>query len=155
MPAVEGFLLLQQFCNQLARASHHDQCPVKKEHECHYQSDRHWFVLDQFLCSYTLSQLSSCVHPAIMDICDSDPRQKRFNWKWLPLLWTLPITDTKRYPGDVHYYNKSWLYCDYCYLGYQNKVNQSKSSKWNNKKFCSDLDNLLAEGKNVVRPNMK
>ncbi len=58
------------------------------------------------------SQLSPCRHPAIADTRyygqNSDPRRKRFDWKWLPLLRTFAITDTKRRPERVRY-NESWL----------------------------------------------
>ncbi len=62
---------------------------------------------------YVYSQLSPCGHPAIADTRyygqNPDPRRIRFDWKWLPLLRTLAITDTKWRPERVRY-NKSWLY---------------------------------------------
>ncbi len=70
-------------------------------------------VLNHFLNERdTYSQLSPCGHPAIADTRyygqNPDPRRKRFDWKWLPLLRTLAITDTKRRPERVRY-NESWL----------------------------------------------
>ena len=59
------------------------------------------------------SQLSPCGHLTIKDTHyyrqNSDPHLKRFDWKWLPVLWTLAIPDTEQRPKGVRY-NGSWLY---------------------------------------------